>query len=82
MDFSVIDYLEFGKGVIDVNSNTDTLSPVKRHYVEQANNLLYGIDNVHFLGEQPAIYFKSVPNFYPSVSKGRLREIFFISLSI
>lgn len=67
MDFSVIDYLEFGKGVIDVNSNTDTLSPVKRHYVEQANNLLYGIDNVHFLGEQPAIYFKSVPNFKEEV---------------
>lgn len=67
MIISIIDYLEFGKGVIDVNSNTDTLPPVKRHYVEQANNLLHGIDKVHFLGEQPAIYFKSVPNFKEEV---------------
>ncbi|MEA5457997.1 N-6 DNA methylase [Arcicella sp. LKC2W] len=67
MDFSVIDYLEFGKGIIDVNSDTNTLPPVKRHYVEQANNLLYGIDKVYFLGEQPAIYFKSVPNFKEEV---------------
>ncbi len=67
MEFSVIDYLEFGKGIIDVNSDTNTLPPVKRHYVEQANNLLYGIDKVHFLGEQPAIYFKSVPNFKEEV---------------
>ena len=67
MGFSVIDYLEFGKGVVDVNSDTNTLSPVKRHYVEQANNLLHGIDNIHFLGEQPAIYFKSVSNFKEEV---------------
>jgi 16S rRNA G966 N2-methylase RsmD len=69
MDFSTIDFLDFSKGVIDVHSNTDTLPPVKRHYVEQANNLLHGIDKVHFLGEQPAIYFKSVPNFQEEVLK-------------
>lgn len=63
MEFSTIDYLEFTKGIIDVNTNTDTLPPVKRHYVGQAKTLLYGIDKIHFLGEQPGVYFKAVPHF-------------------
>lgn len=63
MEFSTIDYLEFTKGIIDVNTDTDTLPPVKRHYVGQAKTLLYGIDKIHFLGEQPGVYFKAVPHF-------------------
>ena len=61
-DFSVIDYLEFGQATVDVTSS-DALPPVKRHYVRQANELLYGIDKIHFLGEHPSVYFKSVPHF-------------------
>ena len=65
-DFSVIDYLEFSKGVLDVETNA-VLPPVKRHYVRQAKELLYGIDKIHFLGEHPSVYFKSVPNFQKEV---------------
>lgn len=65
-DFSVIDFLDFSLGVCDLESN-DLQSPVKRHYVRQANELLYGIDKVHFLGEHPSVYFKSVPDFQKEV---------------
>ncbi len=67
-DFSVIDDLDFSLGVCDLESN-DLQSPVKRHYVRQATDLLYGIDKIHFAGEDPSVYFKSVPNFQPDVLK-------------
>ncbi len=63
-NFSVVDYLGFSDGIVDVNANlSDTLSPVKRHYVRQAKEFAFGVDNVHFIGEQPAVYFKKVDNF-------------------
>ena len=61
-DFSVIDFLDFNLGVCDLESN-DFQSPVKRHYVRQAKELLFGIDKIHFAGEDPSVYFKSVSNF-------------------
>jgi hypothetical protein len=64
--FSTVDYLEFGKGVLDTDTY-ETLPPVKRHYIRQANELLYGIDKIHFLGDHPSAYFKSVPNFQADV---------------
>ena len=65
-NFSVIDFLDFSLGVCDLEHN-DLQSPVKRHYVRQAKELLYGIDKVHFSGEHPSVYFKSVPNFQKEV---------------
>ena len=65
-NFSVIDFLDFSLGVCDLEHN-DLQSPVKRHYVREANKLLYGIDKVYFSGEYPSVYFKSVPDFQKEV---------------
>jgi hypothetical protein len=77
MDFSIMDYLGFSNSVF-VADIDNTLPLVKRHYVRQAKELLFGIDKIHFLGEHPAVYFKSVPNFETIV----LRELTKVHKSI
>ncbi|MEO0044653.1 MAG: hypothetical protein RL329_4102, partial [Bacteroidota bacterium] len=77
MDFSITDYLGFSNSVF-VADIDNTLPLVKRHYVRQAKELLFGIDKIHFLGEHPAVYFKSVPNFETIV----LRELTKVHKSI
>ena len=63
-NFSLIDDLGFGLSVCDLENNNQQ-SPVKRHYVRQVKELLFGIDKIHFSGEEPSVYFKSVSNFQP-----------------
>lgn len=65
-NLSVIDLLDFSVGVYDLKNDSPT-SPVIRHYVRQAKELLYGIDKVHFVGEHPSVYFKAVPNFQEDI---------------
>ncbi len=72
-DFSVIDLLDFSLGVCDLESN-DLQSPVKRHYVREAEQFLLSIDKIYFSGEYPSVYFKSVPDFSPDVEKELLKS--------
>ena len=70
-DFSIVDYLEFSKGVLEVETN-DNLLPVKRHYVRQAKELLFGIDTIHFLGEHPSVYFNILSCRFQSFRRNQL----------
>ncbi len=71
-NFSVIDDLDFSLGVCDLDHN-DQQSPVKRHYVRQAELFLFDIDKIYFSGEYPSVYFKSVTDFSTEIEKSILK---------
>lgn len=63
-EVSVVEYLGFNNNIVAINdSDNNNLSLVKRHYTRQAKDLSFGIDSIHFFGEQPAVYFKKVKDF-------------------
>lgn len=76
-DYSPLEQLDFGAGVVHVDSDPSSLSALKRHYLQQANKFddqgKDGIDAIYFSGEYPSVYFKTVPAFTPEIVQSVVR---------
>lgn len=73
-DISVFDWLGFDQGMVAVDSLQEGLSANKEWLVKEVRQKEFGIDQIYFSGDFPAIYFKRVKNF-DQETMDRIREI-------
>ncbi len=66
---SIIDFLDFRPGVIDVKNDLSNDSKIKSHFLKEIRENNFDVDYVYFSGDFPSVFFKKIKSFTESEVK-------------